>query len=366
MRGSVFFRRGGALVVSAVAGPLMMCGAYAADRGHLDGAATAAEGATEGITVDGLRGDPRDVSNWGTVLTSTGCVQADAWVARLKGLNGFLNTTLFPAHYPEHGQTHASAVGRRMVDLKVPDPTGLTSGLSFGEASGFYARAVGHAVPARRGGEQAVPCAAYAEVGGAVFDVGLPSLPSVGLLASATGTGGGLLNQATPFRPGRSPAWAELRDSSPVRIHLEDVAVSARSVPGKPVRLTSGVSGGFLATYGTKILHFPAKWPANLGFELPTPYGAPLGVVTTNEQITVNPNGTATLTPGRSAYEQNPAAPGGYVNAVHLSVLGTNAADLTVGHAAVLNRTPVSADQTVVFPCVPPSVQETDCEHARR
>ncbi|GIH24836.1 hypothetical protein Aph01nite_31460 [Acrocarpospora phusangensis] len=363
MRGHVYFRRAGALTAVVAAGMIMSVAPGArADNGP--------EAPVPGAP-EVMRGDPRDVSNWGTVLALPGCVQSDAWIARLKGLGGVVNTTLFQAHYPEYGQARKTAGGKGLVDLKIPDPTRLTSGLSFGQGNAVYAKAIGNALPGKEisAEDVATPCAAYAEAGGGMIDVGLPTIPGFNFLTSAAGALGGLFNTIKPLRPASAPAWSELRDSSPLRVHVEGIAVSARSVPGKPVEFAGNFAHGYVASFGTKVVDIPAKWPANFGVEVPTPFGAPLGIVTTNEQVTTNPNGTGTLAPGRTTYQYNPVAASGYINAIHVSVLGTNAADLTVGHAAVLNTTAVTGTTTtgtgtglpVLLPCVSSPGREAAC-----
>jgi hypothetical protein len=351
MRGHIYFRRAAALAAVVTAGMLMSV----VPSARADG-------------VDGLpevmRGDPKDVSNWGTVMALPGCVQSDAWIARLKGLGGIVNTTLFQAHYPEFGQARKTAGGKALVDLKIPDPTRFTSGISFGQASGFYAKAIGNALPSTEisGDDVATTCAAYAEAGGAMIDVGLPGIPGFSFFTGAANALGSLINKVNPFRPGTSLSWSELRDSSPLRVHAEGIAVSARSVPGKPIEFAGNFAHGYIASFGKKFIDIPAKWPANFGVEVPTPFGPPLALVTTNEQVTTNPNGTGTLAPGRSTYQYNPIAAGGYINAIHVTVLGTNAADLTVGHAAVLNGTPVGqVQQPVLLPCVDGPGREAAC-----
>ncbi|GAA1006402.1 hypothetical protein Aple_031610 [Acrocarpospora pleiomorpha] len=352
MRGHIYFRRAAALAAVLAAGMISVVPGAGADG--VDG-------------VDGLpevmRGDPKDVSNWGTVMALPGCVQSDAWIARLKGLGGAVNTTLFQAHYPEFGQAGKTAGGKALVDLKIPDPNRFTSGISFGQASGFYAKAIGDALPSTEisGDDVATKCAAYAEAGGAMVDVGLPGIPGFSFFSGAANTRGGLINKVNPFRPGTSPSWSELRDSSPLRVHAEGIAVSARSVPGKPIEFAGNFAHGYIASFGKKFIDIPAKWPANFGVEVPTPFGPPLALVTTNEQVTTNTNGTGTLAPGRSTYQHNPIAASGYINAIHVTVLGTNAADLTIGHAAVLNGTPAGPAQPVLLPCVDAPGREATC-----
>ncbi|MER7173592.1 hypothetical protein [Streptomyces mesophilus] len=260
---------------------------------------------------------PGGVDDWGTVVDTKDCVQADAWLVRVKGLGKIIDTKLFQSHYPITPQAPKQhAGGRELVNL-------APMGIGLGKVSALYSRAMGHAHPATTSGKQDVPARGevYADAGGAAVDIGLPYIQNP--------TGG---TQLSPFG-----------------VHVEGITVSAYSQPGKPVAFTGGAARGYISVAGTRIIDIPPIWAVNLGLRIPEDYTqAPLALATTNEQVTTDVKGNPTKGPN-GAYKYDPKATSGYVNGIHASVLGTDVADVTVVHAAVL-RDPKITDKFAVAP----------------
>lgn len=402
MRGSTYRGPGAALAIAVGA-----CALISASSGS--------------AVADSKKVDPSNIADWGTVVQDAGCVQAHSWIARVQGLGGVVNTALFEAHFPTYGSAQEKAGGEDLIDLKIPDPTGITGGVSFGQASALFSESVGNKSPNDDIGHtySDLECAAYSKAGGGMVDVGLPDLnPLSGLqdvgeqivkgaeelggeiakgaeevggeiakgaeelggnieagaeeawdavAGGAEDVGAGIeegvssigsffgLREVKKMTPAQriqaakviarmqklsGKSWAELRDGSPFRVHLEGISVSAQSLPGQPVKFHGYFGNGFISSFGNKIVDIPAEWPSNFGADIDAPWGGTLAKAVTNEQVTTNPDGTGTVD-GDGNYRYDPKAASGYVNAGHASVLGNLAADVVVGHAAVLNTTPV-------------------------
>jgi hypothetical protein len=255
---------------------------------------------------------PDPAADWGTVVSNGGCAQSDAWIASLRGLGGNVDTRLFESHSPPTpAAPQARNGGKDLVNLTMPSLFGLQIGLGAGSA--LYTRALANKVPAGAGAPDTTPsfCTAYAEAGGASIDLGLPYLSNPG--------GGTQL--------------------SPVGVHLEGVSVDATATPGKPVVLNGSAVRGYLSSLGSPVITIPPQ-SVNAGLRIPPDRSQPvLALATTNEQVTTDSSGRPTLDQA-GHYAFDPTASSGYVNAVHISLLGTNGADLVVGHAAVLTGFP--------------------------
>lgn len=277
-------------------------------------AVTAASVAVLGIAVPASAGQDPVADDWGTVVPNGGCAQADAWVASVRGLGDTVDARLFESHSPAVPTAPGSrSGGKDLVNLTVPSLFGTQMGLGVGSA--LYSRALANKLPANPGASDTIPafCAAYAEAGGGSIDVGLPYVSS-------------------PL-----PGAPQL---SPVGLHVEGLSVDATATLGKPVTLNSGAARGYISSLGTRLLAVPPMWPVNFGIRIPADRAQPvLALATTNEQVTTDSSGRPTLDPS-GQYFFNPNASSGYVNAVHVSILGTNGADIVVGHAAVLSGLP--------------------------
>jgi hypothetical protein len=252
--------------------------------------------------------------DWGTVVPNGGCAQADSWIASIRGLGGDVDARLFESHSPSIPKAPQERNGGKdLVNLTVPSLFGTQAGI--GVASALYTRALTNKLPANPGGQDTQPgfCTASAEAGAASVDIGLPYIGS-----------------PIPDAP----------QLSPVGLHLEGISVDATAAPGKAVTLHSGVARGYISALGLPLVTLPAVAPANFGLRIPEDRAQPVvALATTNEQVTTDSNGRPTLDPA-GHYALDPTASSGYVNAVHVSVLGTNVADIVVGHAAVLTGFP--------------------------
>ncbi|MEV3852725.1 hypothetical protein AB0J38_00100 [Streptomyces sp. NPDC050095] len=246
----------------------------------------------------------RQVDNWGTVLETPSPVQSNAWVVRVKGVGGILDTALFESHYPASAKAPKQQNGgNKIVDL-------APGGFGIGRVSALFSRALGNEVPSSRAGGANVPApgTAYADAGGGAVDVGLPYISNP--------KGG---TQLSPFG-----------------VHVDGIMVSALSQPKKPVAFTGGAASGYISVLGQKVVSIPDVWASNLGARIPKDYSQdPVALATTNEQVTTDENGMPTL--GKDGhYKMDPKATSGYVTGIHASVLGTQVADVTVAHAAVI------------------------------
>ncbi|MFE0176822.1 hypothetical protein ACFWZ2_31410 [Streptomyces sp. NPDC059002] len=255
---------------------------------------------------------PVGVDDWGTVVETDDCLQADAWVARVKGLASVVDTALFESHYPTTPKAPTEqAGGNKLIDL-------APGGVGIGKASALYSRAMGHSHPATTSGDPKVPARGevYADAGGAAVDVGVPYI--------------------------QNPAGGT--QLSPLGVHVEGITVSAYSQPGKAVEFTGGAARGYISVAGARIIDIPPLWAVNFGVRIPDDYSKPpIALATTNEQVTTDQKGNATLGPDKH-YKFDPKASSGYVNGIHASVLGTEVADVTVAHAAVI-RDPARTDK---------------------
>jgi hypothetical protein len=265
---------------------------------------------------------PPDSDDWGTVIAGNkSCVQADSWIARVTGLGRMVNTAMFESHYPTMAEApEEQGGGRDIVDL-------TAGGFGIGKVSALYTRSLGHRIPVDIGGGSTrdVPCGAYAQAGGGSVDVGIPYV-------------------ANPF--GATPM-------SPFGVHVDAVDVSATSEPGQPVKFRGGAASGYFSMFGQRIIDIPKIWPVNFGVRIPQDRSQPvLALAETNEQVTTDRLGRPTLD-SSGHYFTDPSATSGYVNAIHASVLGGNAADVTVGHAAVL-RDPANSEAP---PCAVPNAR---------
>ncbi|MER5883972.1 hypothetical protein ABT160_09100 [Streptomyces sp. NPDC001941] len=260
--------------------------------------------AVTAVAVPATASAPVGVDDWGTVVDTEDCVQADAWVVRVKGLGSILDTAMFQSHYPTTPKApQEQAGGNKLVDL-------APGGIGIGKVSALYSRAMGHSHPATVSGGRPVPVRGevYADAGGAAIDVGVPYIEN-----PAGGT-----------------------SLSPIGVHAEGITVSAWSKPGQPVKFTGGAARAYLSVAGLKVIDVPPIWAVNLGVRIPEDYSKPpLALATTNEQVTTDEKGLPTLGADKH-YKFDPKATSGYVNGVHASVLGTEVADVTVAHAAVI------------------------------
>ncbi len=251
---------------------------------------------------------PPDPDDWGTVVSGNHCAQADSWVARVTGLGKVVNTALFEAHAPETPSAPEDvAGGEHLVNLTIPP------GIGLGVASAIHARALADQLPTNPGQQATTPapCSAYAQAEGASVDVGLPYI-------------------ANPVSGGTQ--------LSPLGVHVDAISVDATATPDNPVAFRGGAAAGYISSFGNKIISIPKLWPVNFGVRIPADYSQPaFALASTNEQVTTDSGGYPT-TDSSGHYRYDPTARSGYVNAIHASVLGTNAADVTVAHAAVLQN----------------------------
>ncbi|MFI7336943.1 hypothetical protein ACIBUY_03265 [Streptomyces sp. NPDC050085] len=252
---------------------------------------------------------------WGTVMKTDDCVQADSWVVRVSGVGGTINAAMFESQYPASARAPKQhAGGDQLVDL-------APGGIGLGKVSALYSRALGHAHPNSRAGGNEVPARGeiYADAGGGAVDVGVPYI--------ANPAGGTQL--------------------SPIGVHVDGIQVSAWSRPGKPVAFTGGAASGYISVAGFDLIDIPDLWASNLGARIPSDYSQdPLVLALTNEQVTTDQQGKATL--GKDGkYKYDGTATSGFVNGIHASVLGSNVADVSVAHAAVI-RDPKRTDKYAV------------------
>ncbi|GAB3661861.1 hypothetical protein GCM10027589_24450 [Actinocorallia lasiicapitis] len=284
-------------------------------------AAGAAAACVAGLATPASAGFTPDSDDWGVVVPNAGCVHAEAFAAQVKGLGGSADSVMFQSHYPTLPTAPATAGGGSdLINLN-----------GFGKGTAIATRAVGHAYPGEPGVQNSAlvptPCGAYAEAQGASIDVGSPYVPNP--------TGG------VPL--------------SPFGIHLEAIAISAATAPGQPVKLHGGAAGGYISSFGKKVINIPKLWAANFGLRVPADYSQPaIALASTNEQVTTDSDGVPTLD-ASGHYKFDPTAASGYVNAAHASILGTNASDAIVGHAAVLRDASAPIPPLSSLPKLPPA-----------
>ncbi|MGH4028610.1 hypothetical protein ACQB60_06690 [Actinomycetota bacterium Odt1-20B] len=252
---------------------------------------------------------------WGQVIKTDDCVQANAWVARVSGIGGLINTALFESHYPASARAPKQhAGGDSVLDL-------APGGIGVGKVSALYSRSLGHARPPTRAGGKDVEARGevYSDAGLGAIDVGIPYI-------------------ASPF------GGTQL---SPIGAHVDAIQVSAWSRPGKPVSFTGGLASGYFSVLGFDILDIPDLWASNFGARIPSDYTSdPLLLAFTNEQVTTDETGHVTVGKDKH-YRYDGKATSGFVNAIHASVLGGNVADVSLGHAAVI-RDPKRTDKYAV------------------
>ncbi|CAM5622334.1 hypothetical protein GCM10010329_20250 [Streptomyces spiroverticillatus] len=282
-----------------------------------NGAGAGKEGVTGEVKTGpdaGVRILPQgDSDNWGTLVDTEDCVQADAWVLRGKGIGGLVEGALFGSHYPAMGWwAKQHTFTDNLLDLTI-------GGVGLGRISALYSRALGHAHPSSRAGGPDVPAQGqvYADAGGGSIDVGVPYIEN-------------------PV--GRTQL-------SPIGVHVDALAVSAWSQPGKAVQFTGGAGSAHFSIAGMRLIDIPDAWPVNFGLTLPPNLASSftLAQATTNEQVTTDEKGRVTVNKD-GEYEYDPGATSGYVNNIHISVLGTNVIDITLSHAAVI-RDPKRTDK---------------------
>lgn len=259
--------------------------------------------------------------DWGTILPNAGCSQATAWLNRLKGVGGVVNMALFEVHSPPTDKTpEVSNLGSELVKM-------TDKGTGLGVASGYAARTYAGKLPAGPGAPPvAAECAAYAEVTLGTIDVGVPYIAS--LLPGGT-------------------------QMSPVGVHLESPTIEAKTQPGEPVKLSGGAAAGYISSVGLKALELPKTWPVNFGLRIPSDYNLPaIASVMTNEQVTTDEHGRPTKdSSGRYQYDKT--ASSGYVNGIHITLLGNSVGDFTWGHVGVLRP----RDSNEMPPCAAPNAR---------
>jgi hypothetical protein len=250
---------------------------------------------------------PPNSDDWGTIVPNVSGPQADAWIARLKGLNGVVNTTLFESHDPPiPGAPRNAGGGKGLITLP-----------GIGVGSALATRALADMLPAGSQGAPDVPApgAAYAMFTGAMIDVGMPYIPN-------------------PIPGYNQP------NLSPWGLHLDGITGEVWSKPGKPLAVRGSFGTGYLSSFGVKVIDIPLDWPENTVVRIPPDRTQPpIGLFGFKEIVTTNGKGQPTVDP-QGHYIYSPIAASGYLNAGHASFLGTNVADLTVGHAATLIGTP--------------------------
>ncbi|GAA4049892.1 hypothetical protein [Nonomuraea soli] len=290
----------------------MKWGTFARRGGLIGGLAVAA--AAPSITAAAAQQAERSADDWGTVVADGGCVQAHSWIVRVKGLAGLVDTTLYGAHYPAiPAAPEERSGGKGLIDLAFPRGPGL------GRGGALFTRALGHRLPGEEGVPRPAPCSAYAEAGGSEITVGMPFVPKV---------------LGRVIQP-------------PIGVHAERVQVRAVTTPEGPVTFSGEVAAASISSFGKKVIDVPVQWPVNFGVRIPADLTRPaIAQAVTNEQVTTDARGRPTERDGR--YFFDPLAKSGYVNAAHATLLGLNAADATVGHAAVL--------QTGIPDAAPPNV----------
>lgn len=258
--------------------------------------------------------DPAVSILWGRIDPNAGCAQSAAWLARVKGIGGIVDTSLFEAHSPAIADAPEGKDGPG-VDIPFIGSFGAGTSTAFTDRPGAVESDALANNPAAKD-KIPVPCSAYAESGGGTVDMGLPFIPN-------------------PM----TTAQNNLPSLSPIGLRATGIYVSALAVPGKPVLLQGGIGSALFSVFGTKVIDVPKVWPRNGGVRIPPDRTqTELASAFTNEQVTTDSRGMPTthMVNGRPEYFYDPLAISGYVNAFHLSALGTNVADATVGHAAVM------------------------------
>ncbi|WP_062429190.1 hypothetical protein [Herbidospora daliensis] len=226
-------------------------------------------------------------SEWGVVLPDAGCAQSQSWVARVRGQSGVLDATVLAAHSPAVplAPKEQGAAGARTIP-------------GVGTVIGGYARTLVGA-----------GCSAHAEAGGSALEVGVPHVAGPGV------------------------------SLSPVGLRFDGFAVTATSVPGEGARFGGQIVNGVVTSLGRTVLTLPASLRANVGLRVPADPALPaIAQVVFNEQVSTAADGTPV----------SGATGSGWVNAARVTLLGPVAADVTIGHAAVIGAGP---DGVLEFPC---------------
>jgi len=255
---------------------------------------------------------PSNSADWGTVIPSTKGPQADAWIASAKGLAGLVNTTLFEAHDPGTPDAPDSRAGLENV-ISIP---------MLGTVSALGTVALADKLPPGTDGppDTPMPGAAFAKASGGEITVGLPYVPN-------------------PLPFGEPP--------SPVGVHANGIQAEAKVLPGRPVAFSGKFGQLKLTSFGFKIIDIPLEWPVNFGVRIPQNRVLPaIAQVMTKEEVTTNNLGQPTVD-SSGKYVFDPKATAGYINAIHVTLLGLNVADGTIGHAAVIGGTPPAPPTTV-------------------
>ncbi|MFW3470048.1 hypothetical protein ACN24M_00885 [Streptomyces microflavus] len=248
--------------------------------------------------------------HWGTVAPTANGVQSNACVV---GAVKVGRITKAQAH--ETATPTTPKAPRQQETLPAIGPLVL-GGVNLGKVSGVRSCALTHKVARSGADSQSVPTpgAAYANVGAGSVDVDVPDVE------------------------GASSEGAQL---SGVGVHVSDVDVQAQALPGKPVEFQCNIVSGQVSIAGAPVLSFPLVVPANFSTTLPKDGDSPVLVVL-NEQITTDEKGIPTRG-SNGAYQDDPSATSGYVNAVRICVPGTDISEIVIGHAAVI-RDPATTD----------------------
>ncbi|MEV3861380.1 hypothetical protein AB0J38_44625 [Streptomyces sp. NPDC050095] len=233
---------------------------------------------------------------WGA-RAATGAGQANAWVARISGIPRLSDVPLGAARHPAAPDApELRRTGTRTLGLSVDRRP-------VGKVSALFARTMADQLPGAQGTlSPAATGTAYADAGGGTLDLRIP-----------TTTPGGENDKPTV-----------------IGIHLEGLSTSALARPGKPVAFTTGFTSGGLYVGEKKVVDLGEHAGPNTKVQIPGPSPRfPLAVATVNEQVTTDAKGVPDKV-------NRPDAGAGYVNAVHLTVLGPVIVDVTVGHSAVI------------------------------
>lgn len=251
---------------------------------------------------------PPNSDDWGTIVPNLPGPQADAWIVRVKGFGGIINSTLFESHDPPIPAAPNTFAGAEK-GITIP---------GLGIASGISTRALRNKLPSGTQGGPDVPYpgAAYARAEGGLVDIGFPYIPN-------------------PIPGMNQPSL------SPLGFHADGIQVELWAKPGKPLTVKGAFGTAWMSMFGVKVVDAPAEWPENTVVRIPSDYSQPpVALAGFKEIVTTNNLGQPTLD-AKGHYIYSRTASSGYENAGHASMLGTNAADVTVGHAAVLLGPPV-------------------------
>lgn len=246
---------------------------------------------------------------WGTVIPHVPAPQSHAWLVRVDGI--LADKAVFASHYPVMpGAPEVRSGGSELIRLVPEAQAPLIPAVGLGVASGAYTKAIGNAVAGNPGQmDLPYPGAAHAEAAATSIDVGVPYISNI------------------------IPGGKQL---SLVGVHLEGVRVAVTSWRQRLKFSGMGPVAGYVSLLGRPLLEVPTDYiKPNLGIRIPEDRSDPaLAEVVLNEQVTTDSEGKPTEDAnGRYAFD--PRATSGYANAAHVSVLGLNAIDVTVAHAAV-------------------------------